>query len=130
MSRITITMLIACFGTLIPAWIASALLEQLNTEIFLHESPTGISILILFAISFWGTSFAYMYNKKIKYAILSGLGKWAIVVIGIWIFYATSNPHDQHHPYIIFIGIMFAFIWGMIDFGMVYYLAKKRTLDS
>ena len=130
MSKVKITFLIACFGSLIPAWIGSGMLEQIDSSDTLFESNTGIIILALFAIGFWGTSFAYFYLGKIKYGILSGIGKWALILIGVWIFHLTNGPAEGHHPYIIFLGILFAALWAILDFGMLYPLAKKRNLEQ
>lgn len=123
-------MILAFCASLFPAWIGSFMLENLKDAQSLFETSTGIVILSLFALSFWGTSWAYIYLKHIKYAILSGLGKLLLVVIGVLIHKNLSQGAENFHPYIIFLGILLAFIWGIIDFALIYYTAKKTNLDS
>ncbi len=130
MSKVKTTLILATLCSLIPAWIGSALLEQLTETTTLFNSSLGIVILILFALSFWGTSIGFFHLKHYKYGILSGLGKWVIILAGILVFWLLSNPGEQQHPYLIFIGIFLAFCWGTFDFIFLYTLAKKSNLEK
>ena len=129
LSKINITYIIAIFGSLIPAWIGSALLQQMEPNEPIFETSRGIITLCLFALSFWGTSFAFFYLGKLKYGILSGLGKWLLLFLGVWIYNSSNDATEGQHPYIIFLGILFAFLWGVMDLGVLYPLAKKRNLE-
>lgn len=130
MSRTKATLLIATACSLVPAWIGSALLEQLTETTTLFNSTLGIVILILFALSFWGTSFGFFYLKRYGYGMLSGFGKWVIMLVGILVFWLSSSPEELQHPYLIFIGIFLAFCWGIFDFIFLYTLAKKSNLEE
>ena len=125
-----ITYLIAVSATLIPAWIGEGILTSMDTEESIFMSSNGLWALIFLAFAFWGTSFAYFYLGKIKYAILSGLGKWLLVYIGIWIYSNALEPSERGHPYIIFLGLAAAMIWGIMDFGLLHPTVKKINLAA
>lgn len=116
--------LIAILGTLVPAWIGSFLLSW--TEGDQLSEPTAIAALVFFAVSFWGTSFAYLHLRRTRYAVLSGLGKWILIAAGILIFRATGS---LGHPYIVFIGIALAMLWCLADLFALYGVTKRVNVE-
>ena len=115
-----IVFLIAFAGTFIPAWTGDWFLSNTQTN-SLNDSYAILACICL-AASIWGTSFGFFYLTKVKYGILSGLGKWFVIAAGIGVFYLTGGTG---HPYCIFLGISLAMMWSVVDFFRLYFVAKK-----
>lgn len=110
---------------LLPCWIASAMItEDMGPE---NPTPGFIVILVLFGLTCWSPSVGLIMFKKWTYGLLSGLGRLLIIVGCVYTDaqMLADLPEGQGHPYLTFLGIMAAFVWGTVDFVLIYIFGKK-----
>ncbi|MBD3636452.1 MAG: hypothetical protein HUJ25_03845 [Crocinitomicaceae bacterium] len=109
---------------LIPSWIGSSLISDIAE---INESlPQVISAYILFALSFTGPSVGIIYFGKKLYGFISAFGRVAIVACSALLDISLMSAENAtYHPYITALGVSLAFLWGMVDFIMIYFIGKK-----
>lgn len=116
--------LIAILGTLVPSWIGSAIYSTSD----INSDPTNLKMIIaicFFALSFWGTSLAFLVFKKTRYALISGIGKWLLLFTGVMV---SRSIESGGHPYILVLGILFAFCWCLFD--LFFLIFNRKSLLS
>jgi hypothetical protein len=120
MKSLSITYLIAISGTVVPSWIADALLQ--SPENSGANSSYDFVAMAFYAMAIWGTSFGFFYLGKYKYGFLSAFGKWFLLFGGVWTYQATTNGG---HPYEIFLLLMLVMSWGIFDLVYLSVVVKK-----
>lgn len=128
-SLITKAYIFSALAFFIPGWLASALMdESLGPD---NITPRFIIILTLLSLICWSPSVGlFMMNKK-WYAFLSGLGRLIVICACIFIDSITLNEIPEGgHPYVSFLGILAAFVWGAIDLVLIYTTGKKNSTKN
>ena len=118
------TYLIAIACTLVPAWIAGAVMSNSDAMEFSLSDLRTLSVLFLYTIALWGSSIAHIYIRQVKYALFSGFGKLALIGISFAVDYSPT-PVDNGHPYLIVCAVMFLMLWGALDFVLLFFGYRK-----